>query len=113
MLMCFFFFFCSLFFLMIRRPPRSTLDRSSAASDVYKRQEYSCPYLSIGAAHAEVCTFDKMLMDGVLQLPVQQESCMLHGADRCQFTVNTITETVSAGAPPATHEPNGHLERVG
>ena len=26
-------------FLMIRRPPRSTLDLSSAASDVYKRQE--------------------------------------------------------------------------
>src|SRR5678815_5892267 len=25
---------------MIRRPPRSTLDRSSAASDVYKRQEW-------------------------------------------------------------------------
>ena len=29
------------FFLMIRRPPRSTLDRSSAASDVYKRQALS------------------------------------------------------------------------
>ena len=28
------------FFLMIRRPPRSTQSRSSAASDVYKRQEY-------------------------------------------------------------------------
>src|SRR5678815_4514509 len=28
---------------MIRRPPRSTLDRSSAASDVYKRQIYTCP----------------------------------------------------------------------
>ena len=26
---------------MIRRPPRSTLDRSSAASDVYKRQVYA------------------------------------------------------------------------
>ena len=26
---------------MIRRPPRSTLDRSSAASDVYKRQHLS------------------------------------------------------------------------
>ena len=26
---------------MIRRPPRSTLDRSSAASDVYKRQDYT------------------------------------------------------------------------
>ena len=32
----FLFFF---FFLMIRQPPRSTLDRSSAASDVYKRQD--------------------------------------------------------------------------
>ena len=30
---CWFFFF-----LMIRRPPRSTQSRSSAASDVYKRQ---------------------------------------------------------------------------
>ena len=30
---------CVVFFLMIRRPPRSTLDRSSAASDVYKRQD--------------------------------------------------------------------------
>ena len=29
---------CFFFFLMIGRPPRSTLDRSSAASDVYKRQ---------------------------------------------------------------------------
>ena len=32
---------CVFFFLMIRRPPRSTLDRSSAASDVYKRQAMS------------------------------------------------------------------------
>ena len=31
------------FFLMIRRPPRSTLDRSSAASDVYKRQPEDAP----------------------------------------------------------------------
>src|SRR5678815_2953941 len=31
------------FFLMIRRPPRSTLDRSSAASDVYKRQTLERP----------------------------------------------------------------------
>src|SRR5678816_3472718 len=27
---------------MIRRPPRSTLDRSSAASDVYKREYCAC-----------------------------------------------------------------------
>ena len=31
-------------FLMIRRPPRSTLDRSSAASDVYKRQDLVGPH---------------------------------------------------------------------
>ena len=35
----------SFFFLMIRRPPRSTLDRSSAASDVYKRQDDDIPGL--------------------------------------------------------------------
>src|SRR5659263_697114 len=28
---------------MIRRPPRSTQSRSSAASDVYKRQPLTCP----------------------------------------------------------------------
>src|SRR5450756_1207729 len=33
-----FFIFFFFFFLMIRRPPRSTQSRSSAASDVYKRQ---------------------------------------------------------------------------
>src|SRR5678810_1166534 len=32
---------------MIRRPPRSTLDRSSAASDVYKRQIGSVPRLEV------------------------------------------------------------------
>src|SRR5450756_3170914 len=32
--------FCFFFFLMIRRPPRSTQSRSSAASDVYKRQDW-------------------------------------------------------------------------
>eukprot|EP00657_Telonema_sp_P-1_P002846 TRINITY_DN1660_c0_g1_i1.p1 TRINITY_DN1660_c0_g1~~TRINITY_DN1660_c0_g1_i1.p1 ORF type:complete len:111 (-),score=56.84 TRINITY_DN1660_c0_g1_i1:154-486(-) len=31
----------NVFFLMIRRPPRSTQSRSSAASDVYKRQRTS------------------------------------------------------------------------
>src|SRR5678810_504374 len=31
---------------MIRRPPRSTLDRSSAASDVYKRQITGCGAIS-------------------------------------------------------------------
>ena len=33
---------------MIRRPPRSTLDRSSAASDVYKRQRYGIEVIPFG-----------------------------------------------------------------
>eukprot|EP00658_Telonema_sp_P-2_P010800 TRINITY_DN14093_c0_g1_i1.p1 TRINITY_DN14093_c0_g1~~TRINITY_DN14093_c0_g1_i1.p1 ORF type:complete len:186 (+),score=45.94 TRINITY_DN14093_c0_g1_i1:113-670(+) len=34
------------FFLMIRRPPRSTLSSSSAASDVYKRQKFSSAHFA-------------------------------------------------------------------
>ena len=34
---------------MIRRPPRSTLDRSSAASDVYKRQVQNDFFVKVGA----------------------------------------------------------------
>ena len=41
----------SVFFLMIRRPPRSTLDRSSAASDVYKRQGLVCGNAEVLAKH--------------------------------------------------------------
>src|SRR5665254_20989 len=34
---------CRLLLIMIRRPPRSTRVRSSAASDVYKRQHIGTP----------------------------------------------------------------------
>ena len=40
--------FLFFFFLMIRRPPRSTLDRSSAASDVYKRQVLGFAQAGVG-----------------------------------------------------------------
>eukprot|EP00657_Telonema_sp_P-1_P006591 TRINITY_DN2565_c0_g1_i2.p1 TRINITY_DN2565_c0_g1~~TRINITY_DN2565_c0_g1_i2.p1 ORF type:complete len:123 (+),score=30.48 TRINITY_DN2565_c0_g1_i2:97-465(+) len=39
---------------MIRRPPRSTQSRSSAASDVYKRQHTSLSYPS-GYDHTPLC----------------------------------------------------------
>ena len=39
---------------MIRRPPRSTLDRSSAASDVYKRQDKARPCLKIEKSTTKV-----------------------------------------------------------
>ena len=50
MILFFIIYFYCFFFLMIRRPPRSTLDRSSAASDVYKRQDIN---LAIDDAIAE------------------------------------------------------------
>ena len=42
---------------MIRRPPRSTLDRSSAASDVYKRQWAACDISLDSGAYFPVFTF--------------------------------------------------------
>ena len=54
LLSLFLFVFCLLlFFLMIRRPPRSTLDRSSAASDVYKRQVYQFLHSDYGTQTIE------------------------------------------------------------
>ena len=40
---------------MIRRPPRSTLDRSSAASDVYKRQVL-VETVGVGQAEVEIAS---------------------------------------------------------
>src|SRR5678815_3180654 len=40
---------------MIRRPPRSTLDRSSAASDVYKRQQMANLDLINGVSFTKGC----------------------------------------------------------
>src|SRR5678815_1305477 len=44
---------------MIRRPPRSTLDRSSAASDVYKRQVYALDHRGRGKSDGERFYVDK------------------------------------------------------
>ncbi len=63
-------------------------------ADGYQLVEYSCPYLSIGSAHAEVCNFDRQLMSGVLQLEVRQHSCMLQGSNCCQFTIEQQAQPV-------------------
>lgn len=52
----------------------------------YQITEYSCPYYSVGAKHSEICSLDKELIIKVLQTPIQQHSCMLDGAECCQFT---------------------------
>ncbi len=82
----------------------STWERTDTG---WRLVEYSCPYLSIAGAHAEVCTFDKKLMDGILQLPVQQDSCMLQGGECCQFTV------IAAAAERSDGEPRLYLETIG
>jgi hypothetical protein len=46
---------------MLRRPPRSTLMRSSAASDVYKRQGYVLSYYYIRYLRCSQCSFDSPL----------------------------------------------------
>ena len=74
---CLFFFFVFLFvlsffcFLMIRRPPRSTLDRSSAASDVYKRQGWD----------------DKLGVDRCTELFCQQRDVLDRGVLKIQDSV--------------------------
>lgn len=63
--------------------------------DGYHLMEYSCPYLSVGKSHTEICTFDKELILNVLQTEVEQHSCMLDGADCCRFSVSAETEPQS------------------
>eukprot|EP00826_Nyctotherus_ovalis_P003257 TRINITY_DN1065_c0_g2_i1.p1 TRINITY_DN1065_c0_g2~~TRINITY_DN1065_c0_g2_i1.p1 ORF type:complete len:100 (+),score=31.29 TRINITY_DN1065_c0_g2_i1:24-302(+) len=59
---------------MIRRPPRSTLDRSSAASDVYKRQisigEPLLFHLSKIEVKGNVDNPDKLSFEGKLKVHV-------------------------------------------
>src|SRR5450756_2574448 len=45
---------------MIRRPPRSTQSRSSAASDVYKRQVYKWFGPHLGALYAKAAVLDRL-----------------------------------------------------
>lgn len=60
----------------------------------YRLVEYSCPYFSIGHKHTEICTFDRELILNVLRTPVEQHSCMLEGADCCEFTVKAKTAEI-------------------
>jgi DeoR family transcriptional regulator, suf operon transcriptional repressor len=55
--------------------------------DQYQVTEYSCPYISIGQKHGEVCQFDEELILTVLGSEFTKNSCMLQGDACCQFTV--------------------------
>lgn len=55
----------------------------------YLVTEFSCPYITLGETHSEICTIDKALIVNVLDAPVIQNSCMLEGGECCQFLVKT------------------------
>lgn len=62
------------------------LARWEKRDDRYHIIEYSCPYLSLGHEHAEICHFDRNLIVAVLDTEVEQHSCMLSGDSCCQFS---------------------------
>lgn len=66
-------------------------------SDGYRFVEYSCPYLSIGNHHTEVCTFDRELILNVMQTPIQQHTCMLEGESCCEFTFSPNIKEMALG----------------
>lgn len=53
----------------------------------YLLKEYGCPYLSIGQVHHEVCSFDKDIINSVLNTDIEQSSCMLQGDSCCHFVI--------------------------
>lgn len=52
----------------------------------YKLVEYSCPYISVGQKHHEVCVFDKQLIRIVMDTEINQHSCMIDGDSCCEFS---------------------------
>jgi DeoR family transcriptional regulator, suf operon transcriptional repressor len=53
----------------------------------YRLTEYSCPYISVGQKHSEICSFDKTLITIVLEADITQHTCMLRGDTCCEFSV--------------------------
>ena len=84
---------------MIRRPPRSTLSSSSAASDVYKRQsKYSFHDMSI---HEPVTVQRDELSDWLLATSDDERLPLIHGAENPRTVVAQLPL-----ADDATHDPN-------
>ena len=62
----------------------------------YRLIEYSCPYISLGQEHTEICTFDKDLIIAILDTEVKQHSCMLRGDKCCQFSFTPAAKEMVA-----------------
>jgi predicted ArsR family transcriptional regulator len=81
------------------------LARWEKRAERYHLIEYSCPYLSLGHEHAEICSFDRDLIVAVLETEVEQHSCMLAGDTCCQFSF--------VPAPSVATNGNGRKEKIG
>ena len=83
---------------MIRRPPRSTRVRSSAASDVYKRQ--------IDAPHVSLSLLQSSHL-GLARAPIMCSHCP-HGKEHV-ITCLALLFLASGTAPDLIHEPRNSL----
>ncbi len=63
--------------------------------EIYQINEFSCPFISIGQQHAEICSLDRALIEAVMNTTIEQHSCMLDGDECCQFTVLDSPQTIS------------------
>src|SRR5678816_621005 len=99
------------FFLMIRRPPRSTLDRSSAASDVYKRQVLDPPVpTDLGRAVGSQNRWDVLVLGEVPRLhAIPQPLQGTGGAAQESLLADVRQPTRDRHAPRAgsPHQPDG------
>ena len=91
---------------MIRRPPWSTLDRSSAASDVYKRQaltDEQCSALQVAWAGCAYC--------GATDRPLQRD-CVLPISRGGRYTIrNVVPACGPCNASKCNDEVTGWLRR--
>ena len=52
----------------------------------------SCPYYKIGLDHPEICFLDQQLIGEFLAVPVEVQSCILNGSDRCTYHIPLTRE---------------------
>ena len=101
------------FFLMIRRPPRSTQSRSSAASDVYKRQDRDRAVRQVGRPGAALPASKPIRLPGGGQGPVYDLS-LIHISEPTRLLSISYAvfclkkKTLSPSHFSYTHPPSTH-----
>eukprot|EP00658_Telonema_sp_P-2_P053050 TRINITY_DN41457_c0_g1_i1.p1 TRINITY_DN41457_c0_g1~~TRINITY_DN41457_c0_g1_i1.p1 ORF type:complete len:109 (-),score=5.65 TRINITY_DN41457_c0_g1_i1:150-476(-) len=107
---------------MIRRPPRSTLSSSSAASDVYKRQElgtyflFACSSLRNGLDLAPLCnvvsigtfflfnTYPSPMRGKIVNADMMMESLDVESKRNVQFLENTVSSSCLLYTSPSPRD---------